>query len=70
MTRTSQLSQRLKEPWVSISEVSRLSGVSRPAILSIRDGVTANPGILTIERIERALSTIESKPVITERSTS
>jgi transcriptional regulator with XRE-family HTH domain len=63
MNRVQQIAQRLQQTEVTISEVSRLSGVSRPTILDIRDGKTTNPGFLTVTSIEGALDALEPQPV-------
>lgn len=38
-----------------IARIAKLSGVSRPAIEDIRDGITTNPGILTVDKIRNAI---------------
>lgn len=45
----------------SITRVSQLSGVSRAAIVGIRDGVYDNPGIRTVRQIQDALQQIEAR---------
>jgi transcriptional regulator with XRE-family HTH domain len=70
MTKLEELARMLRNCPVSVAELSRRSGVSRPAILDIRDGITANPGIQTVERIERALLALceDIQPTSDERS--
>lgn len=59
MDRLESLRSRLRG--LKLATVSRLSGVSRPAIKDIRDGVCCNPGILTIEAIEDAIAAISAE---------
>lgn len=47
-----------------LSDIARLSGLSRAAILNIRNGDTPNPGILTMEKLESALDQLEAKQKI------
>ena len=49
------LSNRIAKLNVPVATLSRNSGVARTAIVSIRDGQTKNPGVLTVDAINRAL---------------
>lgn len=44
----------------NISAIARASGLSRGTILDIRHGRTLNPGIVTVEKLEAGLKTLEA----------
>ena len=46
---------------IPITLLSRVSGIARPAIVAIRDGSTKNPGVLTVDAINRALDQWEAE---------
>jgi len=56
MDELSELRVRLAE--ANIAAVSRLSGVSRPAIIDIRDGKSLNPGFLTVRAVRTAVDAL------------
>lgn len=43
----------------TVTAIARAAGVSRGSILDIRSGKTTNPGIMTIESVESALTELE-----------
>ncbi|MEQ8821017.1 MAG: hypothetical protein RLY93_12305 [Sumerlaeia bacterium] len=44
----------------SVARISKLSGVSRPNIANIRDGINLNPGILTLNAIQKAIDRLDN----------
>lgn len=44
-----------------ISELSRISGIAHTTIMKIRDGKSANPGVLTVENLSKALDKLEAE---------
>jgi len=57
MDRVESLRKRLAN--ANISRVAERCGLSRPTLIAIRDGETLNPGILTVESIEKALDELD-----------
>lgn len=53
------LGKRLKNCPTSVAELARRSGISRPAILDIREGRTTNPHILTVQALEQVLDEVD-----------
>lgn len=61
------LAEAIRHCPASVSELSRRSGVSRQAIMWIRDGRTDNPGVKTVQAIQEALDQVENSPQPSEK---
>jgi predicted transcriptional regulator len=59
MDRIEKLIERMKE--VSVSHLARESGVARSTIFDIIERRSVNPGVLTVDKIETALSRIKNE---------
>lgn len=56
------LAEAIRKCPASVAELSRKSGISRQAIMWIRDGRTDNPGVKTVQAIQEALDSLEKQP--------
>jgi transcriptional regulator with XRE-family HTH domain len=56
-----RLTERLKETPHPIAEIARRAGVSRGAVLAIRDGDTDSPRIKTFQAISGALDQLDEE---------
>ena len=55
-----RLSQRLQETAHPVAEIARRAGVSRGAVMAIRDGYTDSPRIKTYQAISEALDALDA----------
>lgn len=60
MNKVEQLARRIQTTSVTVTDISKIAGVSRQSIMDIRDGKTTNPGFLTLTAIEGALEALEA----------
>lgn len=55
MEMLNEIIRGLRDRKISVSEISRLSGVARPTIIDIRDRATRNPRFQTVMALHRVL---------------